>query len=351
MVSYLKDGEGIVWCVAWDHSGTRMLSCGQDKTIRIWSFTEDSILALTDKLCGAHSKTIRCACFSPDGKRLAAASFDGTISIWADRGNEWNCVANLEGHENEVKSVSWSPDGRLIASCGRDKTVWIWESSQDDDDFECLAVLADHNQDVKQVKWHPTDQILASASYDESIRLWTSDPMEDDWFATACLNGHMSTVWAVDFDVFGNYMASVGEDDSVVIWKRTYGPNRLPIKFEPVQRIWNAHRRPVYTVSWYHGGQQWDEFDEEEQTGWPEYMYVASGSADKTIAVWRARRIPKDVDEDKYPTYKLGDFEVAAKADPAHQAEINCVAWHPKRPVLASCDDSGEIRLWAFNTL
>jgi WD40 repeat protein len=63
---------------------------------------------------------------------IVVFSFDATCTIWmADDASEdaaaLDCVATLEGHENEVKGVAFHSSGSLLATCGRDKTVWIWE--------------------------------------------------------------------------------------------------------------------------------------------------------------------------------------------------------------------------------
>jgi WD40 repeat protein len=57
-----------------------------------------------------HSKTIRSIKFSPNGKFLASASFDGTIGIWILVDGKYDSLQILEGHDNEVKCVAWSPD-------------------------------------------------------------------------------------------------------------------------------------------------------------------------------------------------------------------------------------------------
>lgn len=309
----------VLWQAAWSPSGDSLAVCGSDRVIRIYRFSNDQ-LHLSDRLVKGHIRTIRSVQFDPSGHRLAAASFDGTVTIWSKGGPQgWRCTATLEGHENEVKALSWSPDQRWLATCGRDKTVWIWEvigeDGEEEEQYECSAVLPDHLQDVKQVQWCPNgdkDPLLLSCSYDETVRLWTRDPVLDEWYCAASLTGHASTVWAVAWEPSGEAFASVSDDQCMVIWRR------LADRFEPAQRLWNAHSRPIYSVSW--------------TTQATTLSIIATCSGDRSLAVW--------TEDDS------GEFGLAVRVEDAQEAEINCVSWHPKLPILAACSDDGRISLW-----
>ncbi len=56
-----------------------------------------------------HPSQVNCVAWSPDGTRLATASWDGTAKLWDAAGGRETLT--LTGPPSEVWSVAWSPDG------------------------------------------------------------------------------------------------------------------------------------------------------------------------------------------------------------------------------------------------
>jgi WD40 repeat protein len=62
--------------------------------------------------------------FSPDGRTLASASADRTVSLWDVEHRR--LLGRLAEHTAGVIGVAFSPDGRTLASASADRTVILW---------------------------------------------------------------------------------------------------------------------------------------------------------------------------------------------------------------------------------
>src|SRR5262249_15606654 len=71
-----------------------------------------------------HTGEVTAVAFSPDGTRLATASFDRTARLWEARTGQELLV--LKGHTHAVRSVVFSPDGTRLATASFDRTARLW---------------------------------------------------------------------------------------------------------------------------------------------------------------------------------------------------------------------------------
>jgi WD40 repeat protein/S1-C subfamily serine protease len=123
--------------------------------------------------CKGHTKRINNVVFSPNGRRLATASSDGTIKLWnASSGKE---TGTLEAHRTGVVGLAFSNDGRLLASTGYDGTVRLWDVVKEKE----ITKLTLSNQSivpnqglVTDVVFSKNGQRLAAVTQDGMLRVW-----------------------------------------------------------------------------------------------------------------------------------------------------------------------------------
>jgi WD40 repeat protein/serine/threonine protein kinase len=80
-----------------------------------------------------HTGVISSLAFSPDGSRLATASWDRSIRLWDVEKRQR--IATLHGHMNEVLSLAFAADGQSLITGARDGSVKIWKTAPPKEDI------------------------------------------------------------------------------------------------------------------------------------------------------------------------------------------------------------------------
>lgn len=212
--------EGHVNCVnsvSFSSDGSQIVSASDDKTIRVWSRSEEDHKWRSVVLSG-HTDCVSSANFSPDGHRIVTASDDNSVRVWS-RGAEdgsWKSEA-LDGHKRGVNSVSFSPDNSQIVSASDDNTVRVWSYAADFGKWHSV-VLAGHESRVNSVSFSPDGRQIVSASDDQSIRIWERG--EDDSWSSVALVGHTESVNSVSFNPDGCQIVTASSDHNLRLWSR-----------------------------------------------------------------------------------------------------------------------------------
>ncbi|OUL17346.1 hypothetical protein BV378_38625 [Nostoc sp. RF31YmG] len=239
--------------------------------------------------------TIISTTFSPDGKTLATAHFDGYFRLWDV--NSGQQLITYQGHIGFIWSVAFSPDGRILATAGEDANIKLWDVVTG----QCIRTIQGHDRGVLCIRFTGDAKTLVSSSADFSIKFWEHSSGE----CTRTLLGHSNRVWSVALSPKSGILASGSEDQTIKLWNLATGS----------------------CIKTLHGHTDWIKSLQFSSSG-----LLASGSLDKTIRLWDVER-----------SVCIGVLE-------GHLNGILAIAFVDDSNILASCSIDCTIRLWDIST-
>jgi eukaryotic-like serine/threonine-protein kinase len=190
---------------------------------RLATGTDDGTVAVWDLAAGTRSPLLRVrddlyaqAVFSPDARWLATLSgynreVGGTARVWdAVTGAE---AAPLERHVS-VCSLAVSPDCRTLAAGSADGDLFVQNLA----DGKLRQTLAGHEGWVLGLAFSPDGMYLASAGQDRTVRVWDIE----SGTSVRVIRGHTDIVTCVAFSPDGDRLVTGSQDGTARVWDLTF---------------------------------------------------------------------------------------------------------------------------------
>ena len=163
-VATLTGHAGAVTSLAFNTNGTRLVSGGADKTVRVWDRAAAKQVAQ-----GTAAAPVVAVALHPNGTTAVSTGADGKVAVWETAEAELKTERSIEGNTTAISSLLFHTDGNTIYTGAADGTVRRLQLA----DGKQLYSAA-HGGPVTSLALSANGQLLASTGENKQVHVWNS---------------------------------------------------------------------------------------------------------------------------------------------------------------------------------
>ena len=176
----LRGHDSTVFNIAFSPDGKLIVTASYDGTARVWDATTGENTAILER----HESAVYGAKFSNDSRYIVTASEESSAQVWEAKQGDvkaWERKATLRGYNSALFGLAFSPDGQFVATVRDDGTVWIYEVSTE----IIRAQLNDQTSNlVTSVAFSSDGKSILTAQLDGEVKTWDLDKIKEEQFAS-----------------------------------------------------------------------------------------------------------------------------------------------------------------------
>lgn len=258
----------VIHHAALNYYGTRLATCSNDKTVKIFEVSENGVSAL-ETLTG-HAGPVWYAdwCHPSLGETLlATCGYDGRVMIWKEQNGRIVALTTNTVHSASVNCVKWAPHeyGMFLLCGSADGKISVLELK--DGQVVSTKIIDAHRFGVNSVSWAaPTSKSTTSTQEEEKeeqvrrfvsggndnlVKVWKFNNDNGEYELEDTLEGHTDAVTAVDWSpttLLQSYVATVSKDKTCFVWTRDNGEEAG--KWSKAVVNASGFEQPLGSVSW-----------------------------------------------------------------------------------------------------
>lgn len=223
--------------IATDAEGKLAASAGFDGQVMLYDMQELEEIGTIGNDQSTMAGEAWAIAFSPDGKKLAATTYDGRVNVWDTQTRSRTAAFQTKGVFGVT--LDWSSDGKYVASGHANGGLYIFSMAKG----KLLHSLSGHNRTIRSVKFSPGSSLLAAAGDSTVLTLYDLKAGEQ----VGEMKSHTKWIFSVGWNASGELLATGSFDGKVKIWSLER-KECVSTQSESDGALWN--------VSWLRAGQR-----------------------------------------------------------------------------------------------